>query len=105
MVELLIALLAAINVEFSWDAQSDADSYKIGITTTSGSGYTYTSVGAGTAVPGTPPRVSYLWANWDETTKKYFVVKATNDLGDSDPSVEMPLGKPSAPKNPRAVKK
>lgn len=105
MFQLLLVLLAAINIEFSWDAAADTKAYQLGVTATSGSGYVYTTVGAGTAVPGTPGRLSYLWSNWDETTKKYVVVKALNDIGGSDPSLEIPVGKPSAPKNLLAVKK
>lgn len=103
--ELLFALLAAINIEFSWDATPDTKGYRIGVATTSGGGYGYLDVGMATAVPGTPPRVSYLWSNWDTTAKKYVVVKAYNDLGDSDPSVEIAVGKPIAPKNLNAVVK
>lgn len=105
MIALFIALLAAINIEFSWDDAADAKTWQIGVATISGGPYAYTNVGAGTFVPGTPPRISYLWTNWDDTATKYWVVRALNDIGQSDPSVEDPVGKPASPKNKRAVKK
>lgn len=97
MLQLLVALLAAINIEFSWDAQTDTTSYKMGVATIAGGPYTFTDIGAGTTQPNN--RISYLWTNWDQTTKKYVVVKAHNAVGDSNPSSELTVGEPSAPKN------
>jgi hypothetical protein len=99
---ILLVLLILINVEFSWDAQADTTGYKVGTSTAAGGPYTYVDVSLPPTAAG---RVAYLWLNWDATTKKYVVVTAYNAIGESDPSVEIAVGEPASPKNPRAVKK
>lgn len=94
---LLLVLLALINVEFSWNTSQDATGYKLGISTSSGGPYIFTDIGPGTTKTLSPGKTFYTWSNWDSATKKYTVVKAYNAVFESAMSSELSLGEPSTP--------
>lgn len=94
---LVLVLLALINIEFSWNTSQDATGYKLGVSTSQGGPYVFTDIGPGTTKPLSPGKIFYIWSNWDSATKKYTVVKAYNAVFESGVSGELLLGEPGIP--------
>lgn len=89
--EMVTAFLIAINLTFTWSPTDDlADNFKL-----------YVKEGIGEYAPlfTTPTKDSTatLDVPFTEGVKKCFQVTAVNIIGESSPSNEVCLGKPSAP--------
>lgn len=101
---LLLVLLALINVDFSWVASTgNPKGYKIGVATAGSTAYVFTDIGAGSV--GSDGKTHYLWQNWALSPVKDVVVKGYNDFGDSGISAVFYVGEPTAPSSLTALPK